>query len=388
MSIQTKTRKKNGKDVTYYFPVVYAKPYTNESKYIWGKGYLRKSDAKTAEASIIKDLEINGTSSSLTIKKEKIQFEKVKRSWLSTRVTKESSTVDRDIAYCNAYLSLFDDMDIRKIDAATVQKWVTLLSSKYAPKTTNMAFNLLSQIMDYAKAPLKIISTNPCKENIQRPTNKNKGMESDKSWTEEELTFFMNHPFTKEDPYYTMYLIHSTFGLRPGEVCGLSVYDINISARLISLNHGLDKKNRLTDLKNTGAQRSLKVPEPLITPLSAQISYSNQIRDRNESYLYLFVLDNGMPINPDTYCQHFQRLIQRINRHSAMPLKPITPYGLRHTFATLSLLKGQHPKAVAEAMGDSVETVMKNYAHVREQMASDSFELMAGTILGSDTTDS
>lgn len=382
MSIQTKIRKKKGKDVTYYFPVVYAKPYTNEDKYIWGKGYLRKSDAKTAEATILKDLEKNKSASPYVQKKEKVLFKNVRKSWLDTRVAKEDSTADRDTAYCEIYLSLFDDMDIKKIDAVAVQKWVTLLASKYAPKTTNMAFNLLSQIMDYAKSPLKIINSNPCKENIQKPSNKNKGIESDKFWTEEELVFFMNHPFTKEDSYFTMYLIHSTFGMRPGEVCGISIRDINLKTRLLTLNYGIDKKKRLTDLKNTGAQRSLKVPIPLIQPLKEQIAYSNGVREKNAKYPFLFVIDKGTPINPDTYCQHFQRLIDRINKNSEdMHLKPITPYGLRHTFATLSLLKGTHIKVVAEIMGDSEETVMKNYAHITDQMTGYSLELMASTIL-------
>ena len=180
MSIQKKIKKKNGKDTIFYYPVLYIKKYTGENKYIWGTGYTRKSDAKIAEANMIKDLEEN-----------------------------------QDTSYCNAYLSVFDNMEITKISAKAIQKWVNLMSSKYAPKTTNMAFNLLSQIFEYAISPLHLLKSNPCKENIQRPRIRNKGIESDKYWSEEELKHFINHPYTMNDSYYRMYLIHSTFGMRP-----------------------------------------------------------------------------------------------------------------------------------------------------------------------------
>ena len=77
----------------------------------------------------------------------------------------------------------------------------------------------------------------------------------------------MNHPLTQKDYYYVMYLMHSTFGMRPGELCGISLYDINLSEQLLTLNYGLDKKNRLTNLKTSGSQRTLHIPDSLI-PLS------------------------------------------------------------------------------------------------------------------------
>ena len=321
--------------------------------------------------------------------KKNTKFAYVRKNWLSTRSAKEVTTYERDKDYCSLYLSAFDDLLITKITALEIQAWVTMLSKKYKPKTVNMAFNLLSQIMAYAVSPLKLIDSNPCKENIQRPKLRKKGIDSDKYWNEAELKFFINHSYTKEDSYYCMYLLHSTFGMRPGEVCGISIYDINLDRQMITLNHGVDKMNRLTNLKNSGAQRTLRIPDSLIQPLKQQIVNSGHLRPKNVEYPYLFVLNNGQSINPDTYCQHTQRLIKRINNSSKdIMLKPITPYGLRHTFATLALIKGIHIKVVAEIMGDSVETVMQNYAHIVEQMSSDSLELMSNIILNNQEKDS
>lgn len=383
MSIQKKVQKVGGKEVIYYYPVISTYKINKSKTPLWGKGFLKKSDAIQEEARMRTELE-----KLLSVdhkKKKNMKFKELRESWQNTRITKETTTYERDSDYCNYYLSVFDDIVLSEISAITIQKWITLLSAKYKPKTVNMAFNLLSQIMDFAVNPLKVLENNPCCENIQRPTIRKKGIESDQFWNEIELKFFINHEYTKADPYYRMYIMHAAMGFRPGEICGISIYDLNLPMRLITLNHGLDKKNRLTDLKNSGAQRTLKLPKSLIQPLEEQIRFSNYVRDKNSKYPFLFVLDTGKSINPDTYCQHLQRLIRRINKNSKdMQLKPITPYGLRHTFATLSLIKKGYTKEVAEAMGDSVETVMQNYAHIIEQMSGNSAELMADTIFNND----
>lgn len=386
MSIQTKTKMINGKKTTYYYPVVSTYKIDKSKTPIWGEGFLKKSDAELEEARMLVSLHENN--SIMDREKKTILFKTVREAWLQTRSVKVTSTQDRDTDYCNLYLSILDDTPISQINGEDIQNWVTLLAKKYAPKTVRLALNLLSQVMDYAVSPLKIIKENPCKGNIQKPVLRKRGVTRDLYWTERELKYFINHPYTQQDSYYRMFLIHSSFGMRPGEVCGLSVYDYDEDTGLVSINYGLGKKRQLTDLKTTGAQRTLAVPERLRNIFIEQIILSNRLRPKNAKYPFLFILEDGREIIPDTYCQHLQRLIERINNDSpSMYIKPITPYGLRHTFATVSLLKGQHPKAVAEVMGDSIETMMTNYVHIIEKMVGNTLEIMAETILGDEDGD-
>ena len=178
-----------------------------------------------------------------------------------------------------------------------------------------------------------------------------------------------------------MYLIHSSFGMRPGEICGISINDLDFSIRRLTLNHGIDKKHRLTDLKNCGAQRALTIPPLLIPVFQEQIKASNILRSKKDSYPSLFVTNTGNLISPDVYCKHLTKLIRRINDNGNEYLTPITPYGLRHTFATLSIRKGINIKVIAEIMGDSVETVMQNYVHAGEDLSASSLEMFADSIL-------
>lgn len=380
MSIQTKKRKINGQEVIYYYPVISTYKYDKSKTPIWGEGFPNIEDARLEEARMKKRLKKSPYAKQL---RSTITFQNIRETWLKTRITKEGATQDRDENYCRIYLSVFDEMDIRRITALDIQDWINMLVEKdYAPKTISLAFNLLSQIMEYAINPLHILKDNPCRDNIQRPTPKRRGVTSDKFWTEQELKYFLGHSCTKNDLYNCMYVIHSTFGMRPGEVCGISIYDIDLPAHRLSLNHGVDKKGALTDLKTTGSQRALRIPNRLIPLLEQQIEYSNTFRAPDIDYPYLFVSNSGRQITPDTYCQHLQRLIERINRQSKdFRLKPLTPYGFRHTFATLALQKGTNMKIVADIMGDAVETVMSNYVHVLDQMSADSLEAFADAIL-------
>jgi integrase len=59
-------------------------------------------------------------------------------------------------------------------------------------------------------------------------------------------------------------------------------------------------------------------------------------------------------------------------------------HDLRHTWATLALKGGIHPKVVAERLGHSSTAVTLNtYSHVTKAMASDTAENVAAMIFGS-----
>lgn len=320
----------------------------------------------------------------------------MRKSWLKTRITKEAPTKERDEIYANTYLAVFDDYEIGNITPILIQEWVTMLTEKYAPKTVRLAFDLMSQVFEYAILPVKALSVNPCKGNIQLPKIRKKGVESSKCWTQEKLSFFLSHPLTKEDNYYNAYILQATCGARPGEVCGLSISDISLTHNTMTFNYGLDKQSRQTDLKNTGAQRTLSIPPKLLPFLINQINLSNSLRLHEDKYKFLIVQANGSPFNPEAYAKHLKKLIKRINKYENQLAKrelqdpsqyqdveiltPITPYGFRHTFATLALLNGTHMKSVAEIMGNTVETVMQNYAHVLENSSADALIKMTNII--------
>lgn len=71
------------------------------------------------------------------------------------------------------------------------------------------------------------------------------------------------------------------------------------------------------------------------------------------------------------------------NRVQKWALPRITLHGLRHTWATLALRAGVHPKVVQERLGHSTIGVTLNiYSHVSVGMQRDAAEKVAGLIFG------
>ena len=91
----------------------------------------------------------------------------------------------------------------------------------------------------------------------------------------------------------------------------------------------------------------------------------------------IFTLPDGRPYHPERFSREFDR---RLSRHG---LNRIRLHDLRHTWATLALQAGIHPKVVAERLGHANTTVTLNvYSHVTPGMQTDAAEKVAGLIFG------
>jgi integrase len=64
-------------------------------------------------------------------------------------------------------------------------------------------------------------------------------------------------------------------------------------------------------------------------------------------------------------------------------VKRLTPHGLRHTFATVALVSGTHPKVVSEWLGhSSTQMTMEIYSHVMPAHAQAESARVAAAIFG------
>jgi integrase len=74
---------------------------------------------------------------------------------------------------------------------------------------------------------------------------------------------------------------------------------------------------------------------------------------------------------------------RRHRRVEALGLPRIRLHDLRHTWATLALQGGVHPKIVQERLGhSSIAVTLDIYSHVSQPMASDAAERLAAVIFG------
>jgi integrase len=77
----------------------------------------------------------------------------------------------------------------------------------------------------------------------------------------------------------------------------------------------------------------------------------------------VFPAADGKPLNPNSLFFRLRRLI------ACADLPRIRFHDLRHTFATLMLANGEHPKIVQEALGHSdIGMTLNRYSHVTMNM--------------------
>jgi len=86
----------------------------------------------------------------------------------------------------------------------------------------------------------------------------------------------------------------------------------------------------------------------------------------------VFTHEDGAPLHPDTTSWNFTR------RLTQLQLPRIRLHDLRHTWATLALESGIHPKVVQERLGHAnVSITLDLYSHVSPAMQSDAAERVA-----------
>ncbi|MDD2952512.1 MAG: tyrosine-type recombinase/integrase [Parabacteroides sp.] len=397
MSIQTKdyTSKKTGKTTTKYYAVVFD-PQSN--KPIWSSGFAKRKDAKLEEASMIEKLD----KGELKGKSKAPLFSEVAELWLKSAKQDYADSTWRvyDYDYHHFLEPIFGDKKINRITTAHVIAYRTeceyseekakalkedpdLDLLNYKPETVNKIINIMCDIFNFAKDVLKVIPDTPmtgvsrCKVGEVKHT----------TWTEEEITYYLELPFVAESPYYAMLIVMFATGARPGEICGLAESDLT-AKRILTLNRGLNRYGNTSDLKNDRSHRPLKISEELYDLILDQLKRKRKDRfvglasgemDPEDVNDFLFVGLQGQPVKPDTLSKNFKRLLRRNNKEideltsegrqipeGRRKLPDMRLYDTRHSFATNLMLGGKKSKLIAEIMGNSVKTMEHHYAHLGE----------------------
>jgi integrase len=89
----------------------------------------------------------------------------------------------------------------------------------------------------------------------------------------------------------------------------------------------------------------------------------------------VFCQEDGSPLNPHRFTEAFDRHVK------AAKLPRIRLHDLRHTWATLALQQGIHPKVVSEVLGHStIAITLDTYSHAIPTMQETAVELVAALV--------
>lgn len=201
------------------------------------------------------------------------------------------------------------------------------------------------------------LETNPC-AGVDTPKSETKEIEY---FNESDSRKFMDA--ARRDPMYPLMALALGTGMRRGELLGLQWADVDPKCQHIQVRRQLvlvDGEMVESQPKTKAGRRRIDLPAHVSTILADH-------RKKSEKGKWVFSAENGQPLNATAMVRnHFEKILE------AAKLPHVSFHSLRHTSATLCLLKGVSPKVVQERLGHSnVVITLETYSHVLPSMQAD-----------------
>ena len=262
-------------------------------------------------------------------------------------------------------------VQLKQLHPQTIQAYYGKACEKVSTRTVAKHHRLLSQALKYAVRQ-GYLGRNPC-DLVDAPSWKGRPMRT-LTPGEVETLFDM----VQDSPIYpTTYTAVST-GLRQAELLGLRWRDIDLDMLSISVSQTLYKRRGVCQFKEPKTAHSRR--RVAMTPKLAL--FLREYRAEKESMYWqlrkpltlddlVFSSVEGKPLDPSMLSHEFARIANQAG------LENVRFHDLRHTFASLMLLRGAKPKVISEALGhSSVAFTMDVYSHIIEGMQSDAMALL------------
>lgn len=296
------------------------------------------------------------------------------RNWLDGYVKTNCSqrTLDGYQAIIkNHLIPVLGQHQLRKLNQQMIQSYYGKAVEKLSSRTVHHQHRVLSQALKYAVRQ-GFLGRNPC-ELVDAPSPRGKLM---RTLTQSEVQDLL---IAAEGNYYypVIYTAVST-GLRQAELLGLRWRDIDISSRSISVNRTLYKRRGVCEFiepKTSHSRRRVSMTLKLAAFLREyRLERKSLYRGLGKDFTLddlVFANIEGKPIDPGVLSHNFGRIAKRTG------LESVRLHDVRHTFASLMLLRGAKPKVISEALGhSSVAFTMDVYSHIIEGMQSDAMALL------------
>ena len=171
--------------------------------------------------------------------------------------------------------------------------------------------------------------------------------------------------------YEAVYILFHT-GMRISEFCGLTISDIDLENRIISIDHQLqrmpDMRLVIESTKTNAGTRKIPMTEDVARCFMAIIEdrpkpKCEKMIDGYTGFLYLD--RNGNPLVAMHWEHRFNRMVKRYNDIYRVQMPKITPHICRHTYCSNMAKSGMNPKTLQYLMGHSeIGVTLNTYTHL------------------------
>ncbi len=189
-----------------------------------------------------------------------------------------------------------------------------------------------------------------------------------------------------DDRLYALYLLGLACGLRRGELLGLKWSDLDLDAKTLAVRRSLGRSINgivIDEPKTARGKRTVKLADSIVAALRAH--RAAQAREHLKAGAkwqpdseWVFTTSIGTAIDPRNLVSEFHDLLKRSKVSTA-----INFHGLRHSYATIALAAGVHPKIVSETLGHSrISLTLDTYSHSLPTLQAESADRVANVLVG------
>lgn len=172
--------------------------------------------------------------------------------------------------------------------------------------------------------------------------------------------------------YYEGIFILFKTGLRISEFVGLTLSDLDMQNRKISVNHQLQRKRNMEyvieDTKTSCGTREIPMTDEVYECFQRIIS--SRKKPRVEPIVggkcgFLYLDKNDMPMVALHWEKYFQHICEKYNSIYRVQMPKVTPHVYRHTFCSNMAKSGMNPKTLQYLMGHSdISVTLNTYTHI------------------------
>jgi integrase len=262
-------------------------------------------------------------------------------------------------------------VQLKHLNPQAIQAYYGKACEKLSARTVHHHHRVLSESLKYAVRQ-GYLGRNPA-ESVDPPSPRNRVM---RTLTPDEVELLLTS--VKDSHYYPVIYTAVSTGLRQAELLGLRWRDIDLDMCSISVSQVLYIRKGVCHFKQPKTEHSRR--RVAMTPKLACFLREYQA-ERESLYRQLgkeltlddlvFASVEGKPIDARVLSHAFGRMVKQAD------LSGVRFHDLRHTFASLMLLRGAKPKVISEALGhSSVAFTMDVYSHIIEGMQEDAMALL------------
>lgn len=182
--------------------------------------------------------------------------------------------------------------------------------------------------------------------------------------------------FVKNDKHFCKYYdgIYILFytGMRISEFVGLTVKDIDLEEKTITIDHQLQRTSQMQYIieqpKTDAGIRIIPMQEEVCECFKRIIQ--NRRKPKAEPMIdgkvgFLYLDKNEMPMVALHWEKYFQHIVEKYNKIYKVQMPKVTPHVCRHTYCSHCASSGMNPKHLQYLMGHSdISVTLNTYTHV------------------------